>query len=75
MTLLQFYDLVEQLVLDTCLVVSDLVTPLKSFEGESTRNTDHPEAANIFRVPMATPSAKNPVFIMFRGIPVAGLNP
>ena len=51
----QFYDLVEQLFLDTFLAVYALVTPLKAFEGDSNGNPENPEAANIFKGSMETP--------------------
>ena len=54
----QFYGLVEQSFLDTCLVVYALANPLKAFEGDSTGNPEHPEAANIFKGSMVTPLGK-----------------
>ena len=43
----QFYDLVEQSILDTFKVSYALATPLKTFEGDSNGNPDHPEATNF----------------------------
>ena len=54
----QFYDLVEQPVLDTFFFAYASATPLKAFEGDSTGNLEQPEATNFFKGSMVIPLGK-----------------